>query len=52
MLRARLLPLVGLAAAAAVALSACGTSAAITGTPSPVPRRLRPWHRPLLPGLR
>ena len=35
MLRARLLPLVGLAAAAA--LSACGTGAAITGTASPAP---------------
>jgi predicted lipoprotein with Yx(FWY)xxD motif len=36
MIRARLLPLVGLAAAAAVSLSACGTTATITGTPSAV----------------
>jgi predicted lipoprotein with Yx(FWY)xxD motif len=47
MLRARLLPLVGLAAAAAVALSACGTSAAITGTPSPVP--VAPAAAPVAP---
>lgn len=36
MIRARLLPIVGLAAAAAVSLSACGTGATIAGTPSPV----------------
>jgi predicted lipoprotein with Yx(FWY)xxD motif len=36
MIRARLLPLIGLAAAAAASLGACGTSGAIAGIPSSV----------------
>ena len=37
MIRTRVLPLVALAAAAAVSLGACGTSNTVAGTPSPVP---------------
>jgi predicted lipoprotein with Yx(FWY)xxD motif len=37
MIRTRVLPLVALAAAAAVSLGACGTSGTVAGTPSPVP---------------
>jgi predicted lipoprotein with Yx(FWY)xxD motif len=37
MIRTRVLPLVALAAAAAVSLGACGTSSTVTGVPSPAP---------------
>jgi predicted lipoprotein with Yx(FWY)xxD motif len=37
MIRTRVLPLVALAAAAAVSLGACGTSSTVAGTPSAVP---------------
>jgi predicted lipoprotein with Yx(FWY)xxD motif len=37
MIRTRVLPLIALAAAAAVSLGACGTSSTVAGTPSPVP---------------
>ena len=37
MIRTRVLPLVALAAAAAVSLGACGTSSTIAGVPSPAP---------------
>ena len=37
MIRTRALPLVALAAAAAVSLGACGTSSTIAGVPSPAP---------------
>ena len=37
MIRTRVLPLIALAAAAAVSLGACGTSSTIAGVPSPAP---------------
>ena len=37
MIRTRVLPLIALAAAAAVSLGACGTSSPIAGVPSPAP---------------
>jgi predicted lipoprotein with Yx(FWY)xxD motif len=37
MIRTRVLPLIALAAAAAVSLGACGTSSTVAGTPSPAP---------------
>ena len=37
MIRTRVLPLVALAAAAAVSLGACGTSSTVAGVPSPAP---------------
>jgi predicted lipoprotein with Yx(FWY)xxD motif len=37
MIRTRVLPLIALAAAAAVSLGACGTSSTITGVPAPAP---------------
>jgi len=37
MIRTRVLPLIALAAAAAVSLGACGTSSTVAGVPSPAP---------------
>ena len=42
MIRTRVLPLVALAAAAAVSLGACGTSSTVAGMPSPAPVAARP----------